>query len=392
LSKIIYFDCPTGISGDMILAALIGCGADLNYIRKQLARLTLPDWQMEYLEVQKNGITAGQVAISYQESPSHCHLPQIEQIIRAAKLPDRAETLALTTFRLLAQAEAAAHGCPREKVHFHEVGATDAILDICGAALALDALNIDAVYASPLPLSHGFVDCTHGRLAVPTPAVLQLLQGADLVHSPLEGELITPTGAAILHASLAVGGFRPPQFSLQKVGLGAGQKDLPMPNIMRALLGQVQEQDCVDVITCWLDDCQGEFLGHLWQKITVAEGFLDMAYNPVFMKKGRPGWQLTVIARAGQGPQLAQLIMHETTTIGLRIRRELRLIQPRQNLQVDTDYGKINIKVSGKGQKQNIAPEYESCIQAAATFDLPLKTVYQAAIAAFLQENHKKES
>lgn len=376
----------------MILAALIGCGADFNYIRQQLSSLALPDWQMDYLQTQKNGIAAGKMAISYQASSTHCHLPQIEQIIKKAKLPAKAESLALATFRLLAQAEAAAHGCSSEKVHFHEVGATDAILDICGAALALDVLAIDAVYASPLPLSHGYVDCAHGRLAVPAPAVLQLLQGSSLVHSHLEGELITPTGAAILRASLAADGFRPPQFSLEKIGLGAGQKDLSMPNILRALLGQCQEQDGVDILTCWLDDCQGEFLGHLWQKVAVAEGFLDMAYSPVFMKKGRPGWQLTVIAKAGQGSQLAQLIMQETTTIGLRIQREQRLIQPRQNLQVDTDYGKIKIKISGQGERQNIAPEYESCAAAATAFDIPLKTIYQAAIAAFYQKNQKKES
>ncbi|MGI5892169.1 MAG: nickel pincer cofactor biosynthesis protein LarC [Bacillota bacterium] len=389
MSKIIYFDCPTGISGDMALAALIDCGADLTYLRQQLNRLPLPAWNMECKIVHKNGLAASQMDISYEPAHKCHHLHHIEEIISSAQFPARAEELALKTFRHLAAAEAKAHGCTIEKVHFHEVGATDTILDICGATLALDYLGIDNVYASPLPLSHGFADCAHGRIPIPAPAVLELLNNAKICTSTLQGELITPTGAAILMTALAPDGFEAPQFALQKTGLGAGQKDLPIPNILRAMLGITEYKDSCDIITCWIDDCQPEILGYLWQKILTKDGALDMAYSPIFMKKGRPAWQISLIATGGQGQKLASIILQETSAIGLRIHREQRLVLPRKNVQIDTPYGKIEVKVSGTGPEQNIAPEYESCAQAAAKYHQPLKTIYQAAIAAFLK--HKQE-
>jgi uncharacterized protein (TIGR00299 family) protein len=386
VTKTIYFDCPTGLAGDMILAALLDCGADLDYIKEHLLRLQLPPWQISCQETIKNQLAAKKLQISYEKSPQHRHLADIEQLIMAANFPATAEKTALAIFNKLAQAEAAVHGTSTAKVHFHEVGATDALIDICGSALALDFLGIEKVYSSPLPLSHGFVTCDHGTIAIPAPAVLELLKGAKLRHSMLNGELITPTGAAILMTIIADDGFFVPDFVLQTTGRGAGKRDLPVANILRLHLGSTTKKEAVDVLTCWIDDSQPEFLGYLWEKMLENDSVLDMGYSPLFMKKGRPAWQLSVITMAGSAEEIAQLIMAETSTLGVRIRRERRLIAPRYSTTVKTPYGTIAIKVSKKGASVNVSPEFSSCQKAAQQTAQPLKAVYQAAIAAYLQQ------
>ena len=403
--KILYLDAPSGLSGDMLLAALCACGVDESLLQQQLAALELPGWHMQSCTVLKNGLAAHKIDFICAEEHSHRHLPLILGMIERAKLPPRAQALAVRAFTLLAEAEAEAHGCGVAEVHFHEVGAADAILDICGVALALDILDIKRVYCSPLPLSGGFVECAHGRIPVPAPATLNLLRGYNLYDSGLMGELITPTGAALLKAMDAV--QQKPAFALHRVGLGAGNRDLPIANVLRALLGTIlplcdiaqdsaaQEEapddgdlpadikrDEVDIITCNIDDSGGEALAHLLPLLLQA-GALDACYIPLMMKKGRPAWQLQVIAPPALTRSLAALIFAESSDIGLRLRRESRLLLPRRNRRIHTAYGVINVKVCGN----NIAPEYEDVAQAAAAAGLPFKEVYRQALCQAAKED-----
>lgn len=381
-----YFHCPSGISGDMALAALIDAGVPAAELEKQLRRLDLPSWELKLDRVNKMGIDCQQISFILPHEHKHRHLHDMEKIILAARFSPRVEALALAVFAKLAEAEARVHGCGIDEVHFHELGGADTILDIVGFALAMEMLGIEEVYSSPLPLSRGFVDCAHGRLPVPAPAVMELLRGAQIYQSSLEGELITPTGAALLTtASL---GFELPDFTPEQIGRGGGQKELPIPNILTLMVGKTQGKGRVEVIRTWIDDSTPELLGDLWQAVFAA-GALDMAYSPLMMKKGRPAWEVTILAKEGQAQALAQLLFAQTTTIGLRISREQRLVRERQIITVDTIYGAVEIKISGTWGDPacTISPEYQSCLAAATKYRVPVKTVYNAAIAAAFSQN-----
>jgi len=381
LAGIIYIDAPTGLAGDMLLAALLDAGADQEALLAALRRLPIGDWTLTVTPVSQQGLAGLDVAIAYPHQHQHRYLADIEAIISAAAFPARADALARQAFRLLAEAEAAAHGCSPEEVHFHEVGAVDSILDICGVALLMDMLEIREVYCSPLPLSGGYVDCEHGRLPVPAPAVLQLLQGFRLVPSEIRGEAVTPTGAALLKAL----GARPamPDFILEKVGKGAGKRQLGVVNMVRVLLGSSTaagpDRDMVEVLYANIDDCGGETLAALWEQ-AFALGALDMCYSPLLMKKGRPAWQLQMIVPDGRSATFAPLLFAETTTLGCRVSREYRYKAPRQQLTADTPYGPVAVVWSGN----TLAPEADSVREAAAAQQVPFKEVYNAALAAAL--------
>jgi uncharacterized protein (TIGR00299 family) protein len=385
-SKVLYLDCPTGLAGDMLLAALCDCGADEALLQEQLKRLDLPGWSMESRQVQKNGFKARRIVFQCPDEHKHRHLSDITCLIEAAKLPPKAAALACRAFSLLAGAEAEAHGCAVKEVHFHEVGAADAILDICGTALAISYLGVTRVYCSSLPLSGGFVECAHGRLPLPAPATLNLLRGFSFYDSGLIGELITPTGAALLCALQAE--QRRPAFTLQTVGSGAGNRDLPLPNIVRAFLGLSEAEnfalaaDEVDVLSTNIDDATGEILGYLLPLLLKA-GALDACYMPLVMKKGRPAWQLQVVCLPALSEKLAELILAESSALGLRIRREQRRLLPRFSRRVIIPGGEITVKISAN----SIAPEYEDVARVAQESSLPFQEVYrQAQLAAQPQE------
>lgn len=367
MPKTAYFHCPSGISGDMALAALIDAGVSVAKLEKQLRRLDLPSWELKLELVNKKGLACLQISFVLPQENKHRHLPDIEKIIVAAHFSPQVEAFTLAVFRKLAEAEARVHGCGIEEVHFHELGGADTILDIVGFALSMEMLGIEKVFSSPLPLSRGFVDCAHGRLPVPAPAVMELLRGAQIYQTSLEGELITPTGAALLMT--ASNGFDLPDFTLQRIGRGGGQKDLPIPNILTLMVGKTKSEDRVEVIRTWIDDATPELLGNLWQAVFDA-GALDMAYSPLTMKKGRPAWELTVLAPEGEAHKIAQLLFAQTTTIGLRISREKRLVRERQIITVDTIYGAIDVKISGAlgDPASTVSPEYQSCSNAAAKY------------------------
>jgi hypothetical protein len=305
-----------------------------------------------------------------------------------ANLTGRARDISLRAFGLLAEAEGRIHGIPAEKVHFHEVGGIDAIVDIACSAAAADALDLDAWYCSPVNVGSGFVNCAHGRFPVPAPATAELLKNVPTYSAQVQVELVTPTGAALLRA-LDCRFESTPTMRTQVIGYGAGTRNPErFPNVLRVSIGAVAQAppwmgEKVTVLECAVDDLSPQVLAYTAQ-LALERGALDVMSAPVTMKKGRLGTLLTVLCKPGDADQLQQLIFRETTTLGIRVREENRVILARELTPVETDFGVIHIKTgSGQGEEWNAAPEFEDCRRAAAAFDVPLKTVMQAALAAW---------
>ena len=305
-----------------------------------------------------------------------------------ADLTQRALNLSLTAFVLLAEAEGRIHGIPAEEVHFHEVGAIDAIVDIACCAAAADALDLDGWYCSPVNVGSGFVNCAHGRFPVPAPATAELLKNLPIYSAHVQAELVTPTGAALLRA-LDCRFDATPVMRTQAIGYGAGTRNPErFPNVLRVSIGEIAAahsfiEDKVTVLECAVDDLSPQVLAHTAQ-LALERGALDVMSGPVTMKKGRLGTLLTVLCKSGDAAGLQQLIFRETTTLGIRVREENRVILAREITPVETDFGVIHIKTgSWQGEEWNAAPEFEDCRRAAAAFDVPLKTVMQAAMAAW---------
>jgi pyridinium-3,5-bisthiocarboxylic acid mononucleotide nickel chelatase len=387
--KIAYLDCHSGISGDMFLGALLDAGLSLDVLKETLVCLPINAYQLTLDPFSDKGIHGSRfdVILSEQEQPTR-HLSDIAALFHASTLPQRIRETALAIFHCLAEAEATVHKSSIEEVHFHEVGAIDAIVDITGAAIGIEVLGITQLYASPLPLTHGHVKTAHGLLPVPAPATLEILRrvGAPWQPSPAEGELVTPTGAAIL-ATLAR--FEKPMISIESVGYGFGQKRLPWPNCLRLCLGHdlgmvdmADEQpdvDWVTVIESNIDNMNGELLGGLMERL-FSSGALDVSYAPLQMKKNRPATQLTVICPLEEGERLAQLLLRETSTIGVRIQQVQRRKAQRSQQQIDTPLGMMLVKIKRLGSHIiSVAPEYEECRRIALEQDLPLAQVYEVA-------------
>ncbi len=387
--KIAYLDCHSGISGDMFLGALLDAGLSLDVLKEMLLCLPIDGYQLILEPFSDKGIHGSRfdVILSEQEQPTR-HLSDIAAIFHASTLPSRICETALAIFRCLAEAEATVHKSTIEQVHFHEVGAIDAIIDITGAAIGVEVLGITQLYASPLPLTHGHVKTAHGLLPVPAPATLEILRrvSAPWQPSPAEGELVTPTGAAIL-ATLAR--FEKPMISIESVGYGFGQKRLAWPNCLRLCQGHdlgstdtVDEEpdvDWVTVIESNIDNMNGELLGGLMERLFSA-GALDVSYSPLQMKKNRPATQVMVICPQEDGERLAQLLLWETSTIGVRIQQVQRRKAQRTQQQVITPLGMMLVKIKRLGSHIiSVSPEYEECRRIAHERDLPLAQVYEVA-------------
>lgn len=396
--KILYFDCASGISGDMTLGALLDLGADEGQFLKELKKLHLPGYEIKIEEVQKNGIRARQVHVLTEEEDGHPHgghhhihrtYADIRRIITESGLSDEVKDLALRIFERVAQAEAKVHMRPVDEVHFHEVGAVDSIVDIAGCAILITMLAPQHIYASTVRDGHGFVQCQHGLLPVPVPAVSEILTaaGVRMCQSDVEGELVTPTGAAIL-AELAEQFGAMPEMRLSAVGWGAGMKDLPIPNVLKVYEGYAGEredapdgtlagQDEVVVLESTLDDCSGELLGYAMEQLLKA-GALDVSYTPVFMKKNRPAYRLMVLAKPGEEEKLERLIFRHTTTIGIRRRTETRSVLRRETVTVPTPYGALTAKKVVVEGRARFYPEYESAVQTAQQSGKSLWEIYKS--------------
>jgi len=373
----------------MFLGALLDAGLSLDMLKDGLAALPVKDYQLTLDVFEDKGIRGSRfdVLLSEQEQPAR-HFSAIAALLQSSTLPLRVRETALAIFRCLAEAEATVHGSSIEEVHFHEVGAVDAIVDITGAAIGIETLGIEQIYASPLPLTSGHVKTAHGLLPVPAPATLEILRrvAAPWRPAPVEGELVTPTGAAIL-ATLAR--FETPAITIEQLGYGFGRKRLPWPNCLRLCLGRAQsgghpgdeepDTDWVTVIETHIDNMSGELLGGLMERL-FADGALDVSYSPLQMKKNRPATLITLLCRPEDGERMAGIVLRETDTLGVRIQQVQRRKAQRAQQRIATPLGPILVKVKRLGMRIiSAAPEYEECRRIAEERRLPLEQVYEVA-------------
>ena len=406
--RIAYLDCFAGISGDMFLAALLDAGVPLAVLQDATAALNL-NASLRTEKVDRSGISATKVHVldgDHLADAPHQHphpqgtheaersLTAIRALIQAAPLAAPVKSFALRTFELLGQAEARIHNVPLDDIHFHEVGAVDAIVDVVAASAGIHHLAIDAWHASPVNVGGGMVLCAHGTFPVPAPATADLLRGLPTYSAHIQKELVTPTGAALLRA-LAPSFGPQPAMSVDHIGYGAGTRNPPaFPNVLRLNIGKqstsTHTSETVTILETALDDLSPQLLAHVAER-ALAQGALDVMLTPVIMKKGRPGTLLTVLCNPAESPALQRLLLTETSTLGIRIRQDRRACLDRTHAAVPTPYGDIRIKIGSQdGQPLNAAPEFEDCRAAAAQHNVPVKQVQQAAIAAYLKAAYLK--
>ncbi|MEH1999330.1 MAG: nickel pincer cofactor biosynthesis protein LarC [Nostoc sp.] len=425
MNKIAYLQCPTGISGDMCLGALVSLGVPVEYLIEKLNGLGIEqEYQLRAELVQRNGQQATKVHVDllhdrhhhhdHEHSHDHTrHLPEIERMILKAGLPSRAEAWSLAVFRQLAVAEGAVHGISPEKVHFHEVGAVDAIVDIVGTCLGLDWLGIESnqsglplLYCSAFPTGGGTVKAAHGQMAVPVPAVLKLweMRGCPVYSNGIDRELVTPTGAAIA-TTLARDFGSPPAIAINQIGLGAGTINLPIPNILRLWLGESaslesnfsdsedtsSNLETISVLETQIDDLNPQAIGYVFEALFAA-GAVDVFTQAIGMKKSRPGILLTVICHPENLLSCEAVLFRETTTLGIRRTTQQRAILQREIQQVEIEYGKVRVKVAWNGQSPekviaNVQPEYEDCAELARKHNIPWREIQRLALQRWYLEN-----
>lgn len=386
LMKTLYFDCFAGASGDMILGALIAAGVDPEAFRQQLSLLGVDGYALNFEIVNRSGISATHARVETAPEHAHRHLSDILKIIYDSRLTDNVKDRAARIFSRLAEAEARVHNEPVERVHFHEVGALDAIVDVVGAAICFELLGVERFVSSPLHVGSGTVAMAHGRYPVPPPAVAELLKGVPFYSTDIVGELVTPTGAAII--TTVCTDYGPiPQMKLEQTGYGAGTREYEkFPNALRVLIGE-DDNDATPDERLWMietnmDDISPQILGHVMER-AFDLGALDCYFTSVQMKKNRPGVLLSILCRSEQRAALSELLFSETTTLGVRAYEVERRALQRQILAVETQYGPIDVKVAQlNGHVLKAMPEYEQCRQAARSANVPLRVVEEAARAA----------
>lgn len=384
--RLAHFDPFSGASGDMVLGALADVGADVAALEGKL-RDALPfGVSLRAEKVARMGLAGTKIHVAVdEERPPRRNLGDIVGILSAGDIPGRVRDGAARTFRALAEAEARVHGTGIDEVHFHEVGAGDALVDILGAHWALDALGVERITCGPVPVGSGTVACAHGELPVPAPATAELLRGVPLRESAAAGELTTPTGAA-LAVTLAESFGPVPAMTLSAVGYGFGARDEgPCPNALRVFIGEATgaaAREDVVVLETTVDDMPGEWAGYLVDLLHRA-GALEVTTAAVGAKKSRPAVRIAVVAAPADASRLAETILRETTTFGVRMRAEERLVLAREAREVETAYGAVRVQVGRLGDEVvQVSPEYEDCARAAGSAGVPLKSVYEAALAA----------
>jgi len=385
---IVYFDCVAGASGDMILGSLIALGAPIEEIERRLQALPLEGFTLGSTRVTRHGFEAFQLQVETRETRTHRHFTEIERLLRGASLPERVLRRALGTFETLGLAEAAAHAVPIEKVHFHEVGAIDAIVDIVGTAWALEFLDVSRCHASVIPQGRGFVRSAHGMLPIPAPATLRILEGVPVRATEIEAELTTPTGAALLKTLCdTIGepvGIRP-----RSTGIATGSMDLKeRPNILRAVLGEPlagEGAGSVEVIETTIDDMNPQLYGHLTESL-FQSGAVEVFLAPVQMKKGRPGVLVTALCDPRRTSEVVERLFGESTTIGVRVRREGRIELRRSIVEVETPLGRVRVKTVAlpSGEERRV-PEYDDLRRIAQATGKPLVTVMEEVRAHLIE-------
>lgn len=425
--RIAYLDIFCGISGDMMLGALVDAGVDPEELRTQLRRLPVEGWDLQVSEVRKAGLRATKVdVVLTTDQPAHSHphphlhphedhdhdhdhghehdhkhdhdhdhshasepahgrsADEVIAWVTNSTLPQRVVERSVAVIERAAAAEARAHGVPRSEVHFHELGGIDTVIDVVGAVVGLELLGIERLYASALPVTHGYVQTAHGRLPVPPPAVAYLLEGAPTYALDVEGETVTPTGAALAVSLAELGHY--PAMRVERVGWGAGSKDFAIPNLLRLMVGESvtgandAPAETIVLLEANLDDMNPEHYALACER-AFAAGALDVWTSPIMMKKSRPAIQLSALALPEQASQVADVILRETTTFGVRSQRLSRHCLVREHRVVMTPYGEIRLKIGRQGEEVvTVAPEYADCLTAAQTHGVTLKQVYTAAL------------
>lgn len=387
--KIAYFDCFSGISGDMTLGALIDAGCPADLLRSELQALQVLGWTLTTEKVWKNGVAATYVRVQTEDQQKHRSLTTILEILKNSRLAPPVRERASRIFQKLGEAEAHVHDAPIEKVHFHEVGAVDAIVDIVGACIGFHALAIERFTCSPLNVGGGTAKMAHGVLPVPAPATARLLQGAPTFSNGVQRELVTPTGAAIV--STLCDSFGPqPSMTVSAIGYGAGTADLEgQPNVVRIMIGDSAEtaasagDEEISIIEANLDDMNPQIYGYVLEK-ALAAGALDVYTTALQMKKNRPGTLLTILCRPSETDALMSLVFAETTTFGIRTHRAQRRALPREWVNVSTSYGSVRIKLSrSNGHVLHVTPEYDDCRKLAVEKQVPLQEVISEALRTY---------
>lgn len=390
--KILYFDCFSGISGDMCLSAFLDLGVDFEWFKKELKKLNLEGWDINLEKVVKNGITASFVKVLADENHEHTHDQEhththshthhhnrnffdIKQIINKSSLSQSVKDTAIKIFQKIADAEAKVHNSTPDDVHFHEVGAIDSIIDIVGVAILIDYLKVDKIMSSVINDGYGFTHCQHGTIPIPVPAVCEIFSSNNIKYKQIEieNELVTPTGAGIV-AHLCESYGLAPQMEIVKTGYGAGSRNLKIPNVLRVYIGE--ENDNTDIITVLetnIDDCSPEILGYTMERL-LENGAKDVYFTNIQMKKNRPAIKLTVLCSVENKNDMEKIIFEETSTIGIRSSRMERVCLSRETKTIETENGMLDIKVT----KFNESIEYESAKKIAKAKNIPLKKVYES--------------
>ena len=393
--RIAYFDCFSGASGDLILGSLIDAGLSPRRLREELKKLRIPTIHLKVKKVLKGGISATQVIVEgRREKKPHRDLKEMLKIIDRSGLGFEVKEMSKEIFQRIASVEAKIHRKPIDRIHFHEIGGLDSIVDIVGSVWGLQQMGTDEIHVSKVNVGAGFVKCEHGVLPVPAPATLSLMKGKPIYSSGVEKELLTPTGAAIL-TSLGSEFGPMPLMRVEKIGYGAGRDDLPHPNILRLMIGTSMEKsgkEKVTVIETNIDDMNPQFYDYIMEKL-LTMGVLDVFFTPIMMKKNRPATLLTVICPSERMLSIIDFLLRETTTLGLRWHEEERAHADREILTLKTKYGEIHFKLARwEGKAISLSPEYEDCKRLALKKGVPLKEIFEAAnkVAVLFKEGKRK--
>lgn len=394
--KTLYFDCFAGASGNMILGGLVALGVDREELAAELKKLPISDFSVEFGTVNRSGIAATHVEVKAPDEKKHRHLHHIEEIIDASNLAENVRVRSKAIFRRLAEAEAKVHGIDIQKVHFHEVGAVDAIVDVVGACIAFEMLGIERFVCSKIHLGSGFVTMEHGKYPVPPPAVASLLEGVPAYATEVTGELITPTGAAIITTLCEEYGPMP-EMVIEQSGYGAGTREYDgFPNVLRMIVGRSETRrlaanagaegltvEKLVVLETNIDDMSAQVVGFVFEK-ALALGALDCWVTPIQMKKNRPGASISILCKEEVRTPITELLFTETTTLGIRSTTVDRVSLPREIRAVDTRYGRIDVKTATyDGSIVNVMPEYEQVKAAALEHCVPFRQVHAEAVNAF---------
>ncbi|SDF32831.1 hypothetical protein SAMN04244560_00593 [Thermoanaerobacter thermohydrosulfuricus] len=381
--KVLYFDCFAGISGDMTIASLLS-HVDVEEFKKKVKKIALDNFDIEIGETQKNSISARTFKVLYEEEHHHHHrhMKDVREIIEKSDLEEEVKKMSIEMFEKLAEAEAKVHGKSPEEVHFHEVGAVDSIVDIIGTAILIDMIKPDKIVSSPLPVSSGFIKTQHGLMPVPAPATAELLKGIPVYKSDIEGEIVTPTGAAIVKTLVnEFGGI--PDMTINSIGYGAGTKDLEIPNVLRTYVGEEEvkkKPESLMILETNIDDMNPEFYQYLFEKL-FENGALDVFLIPIIMKKQRPGTLITVICEKENADKLKEIIFKETSTFGIRYYEVLRHKLDRDFSIVETPYGKVRVKKGYlNGKLIKAYPEYEDVKAIAEKTGNSISDIYRNVI------------